>query len=120
MMVYTHAAALILGLAAGFAGAWNVQAWRADSAELKRTQAAKSDFLRREKEAYAPSVAHERFKEKERVVYEVITETVDKIIERPVYRNVCIDPDGLRSLNAAVRGRADDPGQPRPAVPVAD
>lgn len=119
-MIYTHIAALILGLAVGGIGAWNVQAWRADSAELKRTQAAKTAFLRREKEAYAPSVAHEQFKQRERVVYEVITETVDKIIERPVYRNVCIDPDGLRSLNAAVRGSADDPGQPRPAVPVAD
>ncbi len=119
-MLYTHAFALIVGLAAGFAGAWNVQAWRADSAELKRTQAAKTEFLKREKEAYAPSVAHEQFKQRERVVYEVITETVDKIIERPVYRNVCIDPDGLRSLNAAVRGSAAEPSQPRPAVPVAD
>lgn len=119
-MLYTHVAALVIGLAAGFAGAWNVQAWRSDSAELKRAQAAKTEFLRREKAAYAPSVAHEQFKQKERVVYEVITETVDKIIERPVYRNVCIDPDGLRSLNAAVRGGADDSGQPGAAVSVAD
>jgi hypothetical protein len=119
-MVYTHIAALILGLAAGFAGAWNVQAWRADSAELKRTQAAKTEFLKREKEAYAPSVAHERFKEKERVVYEVITETVDKIIERPVYRQFCADDDGVRLINRAVNGSADDPRESGPAVPVAD
>lgn len=119
-MIYTHLAAALAGAAIAFAGAWQIQAWRADSAELKRTQAAKTEFLKREKEAYAPSVAHEQFKQRERVVYEVITETVDKIIERPVYRNVCIDPDGLRSLNAAVRGSADDPSQPRPAVPVAD
>lgn len=101
-MLYTHAAALLVGLAAGFTGAWNVQSWRHDSAELKRTQAAKTEFLKREKEAYAPSVAHEQFKQKERVVYEVITETVDKIIERPVYRDICFDEDGLNLLRSAI------------------
>lgn len=119
-MIYTHALALIVGLAAGFAGAWNVQAWRHDSAELKRTQAAKTEFLKREKEAYAPSVAHEQFKQRERVVYEVITETVDKIVERPVYLQFCADDDGVRLINRAVRGSADDPGEPGPAVPVAE
>lgn len=119
-MLYTHLAAALTGAAIAFAGAWQIQAWRADSAELKRVEQAKSDFLRREKEAYAPSVAHEQFKQRERVVYEVITETVDKIIDRPVYRNVCIDPDGLRALNAAVNGNPEDTAQPRPSVPVAD
>lgn len=36
--------------------------------------------------------------EKERVRY---VQTL-KIIENPVYRNVCLDADGLRELNAAV------------------
>lgn len=27
---------------------------------------------------------------------------IEKIIERPVYRNVCLDDDGLRELNRAI------------------
>lgn len=27
---------------------------------------------------------------------------IEKIVERPVYRNVCLDADGLRELNAAI------------------
>lgn len=29
---------------------------------------------------------------------------VQKIVERPVYRNVCLDDDGLQELNAAIAG----------------
>lgn len=63
------------------------------------------------------ATSHEQFQERERVVYQTITETVDRIVERPVYRNVCLDTSGLRALADAIHGRADDPGQPAPAVP---
>lgn len=36
--------------------------------------------------------------QKERIRYV----EVQKIVERPVYRNVCLDDDGLRELNAAI------------------
>lgn len=36
--------------------------------------------------------------EKERVRYV----QVQKIVEKPVFRNVCIDPDGLSVINAAI------------------
>lgn len=119
-MIYTHVAALLVGLAVGGTGAWQVQAWRADSAALKRVEQSKSDFLRREKAAYLPSVAHEQFKEKERVAYVSITETVERLVDRPVYRNICLDADGVRAYNAAARGSADHPGELGPAVRVAD
>ena len=44
-----------------------------------------------------------------------ITVEVDKIIERPVFRNVCIDADGLRLLNSQIR-RDTPTGQPGSAV----
>jgi len=119
-VIYTHVAAVLLGLALGGTGAWQVQSWRADRAELKRVEQAKSDFLRREKAAYAPSVAHEQFKEKERVAYVTIIETVERLVERPVYRNICLDADGVRAYNAAARGAAGDPGEPGPAVRAPD
>jgi len=33
-----------------------------------------------------------------------ITKTVEKIIDRPVYRNVCLEPDGLHVINSAIKG----------------
>lgn len=64
---------------------------------------------------------YETAKAKRGVVYETITKTVDKLVDRPVYRNVCIDDDGLRQINAALAGHpAADPGEPAAAVPGAD
>lgn len=52
-----------------------------------------------------------------KVVYRTITRTVDKIVERPVYRNVCLDDDGVLAANAALAGQPADTGQPDDTVP---
>jgi len=57
---------------------------------------------------------------KTRVVYKTITQTVDRYIDRPVYRNVCLDADGLRDANRALLGQGADPGQPDRPVPSPD
>jgi hypothetical protein len=55
--------------------------------------------------------------EKARIVYRTITEMVDKIVDRPVYRNVCLDDDGLRLANAALGGVAVSPAAVGGAAP---
>lgn len=35
-----------------------------------------------------------------------ITKTVEKIIDRPVYSNVCIDDSGLSVINASLKGES--------------
>ncbi len=60
---------------------------------------------KREQEASAKAakdLADERAKTK--VVIQKRTVYVDKIVDRPVYRNQCFDADGLRCLNAAING----------------
>ncbi|WP_180023418.1 hypothetical protein [Acinetobacter sp. YH1901134] len=42
---------------------------------------------------------YEKSKEVERVKTEFITREVQKIVERPVYINTCIDKDGVRLIN---------------------
>ena len=37
---------------------------------------------------------------------ETVTKYVDKIIERDVYRNVCIDDDGMQSINSIIQSRS--------------
>lgn len=49
-------------------------------------------------------------------VQRTITRYRDKIIDRPVYRNACLDDDGRMLINAAIRGA--DPGKPAAAVPA--
>lgn len=53
------------------------------------------------------------------VQYATITKTVDRIVDRPVYRDVCLDADGLRNINAALAGKANDPGVAASSVPSA-
>lgn len=66
------------------------------SERLKAAAIEGNEHARKSSAAYqAQKAARE---EKERVRY---VQTL-KIIEKPVYRNVCFDADGLRELNAAI------------------
>lgn len=55
---------------------------------------------------------------KQKVVYKTIYKQVDKIIDRPVYSNNCIDDSGRMLLNAALSG--SDPAKSVTAVPESD
>jgi ferritin-like metal-binding protein YciE len=61
----------------------------------------------------------EQARAERKTTYATITKTVDRIVDRPVYRAECIDADGVRSINAALAGKAADPGQPDAAMPAA-
>lgn len=57
-----------------------------------------------------------------RVIYRTITRNVDREVEKPVYRNVCLETDGLALANAALMGLpvaapAQLPGMAAGAVP---
>lgn len=66
------------------------------SAELAKTaqaQAAKQ---------HAADAAYQKQKAADAAAERVQYVEIEKIIERPVYRNVCLDDDGLRELNRAI------------------
>lgn len=82
---------------------------RESGKESVRLEWAKANEEARKREAAASAkaaadLAAERAKRK--VVIRERTTYVDKIIDRPIYRNVCIEPDGLRCANAAIRGES--------------
>ena len=54
-----------------------------------------------------------------RIVTRTITQEVNRVVEKPIYRNVCLDADGLRLANDALAGRAPDPAKPHATVPGA-
>lgn len=51
--------------------------------------------------AQKASEDYEQTKEAERVKTEAITRTVQKVVERPIYINTCLDDDGVRLINEA-------------------
>ena len=66
------------------------------SNRLKEEAIKKAQEQRAQSEKYQDQKAERE--EKERIRYV----EVQKIVERPVYRNVCIDSDGVSVINAAI------------------
>jgi hypothetical protein len=109
---------VLLIYAAGATSGFKVESWRWSAAELAATQAVESDRVAKETKEAAAATQVAQTEEKERVVYRTIVQTVDRIVEKPVYRDrVCLDADGLRAANSALLGTAA-PGQPDPALPA--
>ena len=88
------AAVLIYGQKQYRAG--HTAATAAISAELAASAQKQVEQARQASADYQTAKAENEQKERVRYVQ------VQKIIERPVYRNVCLDADGLRELNAAI------------------
>lgn len=57
---------------------------------------------------------------KAKVVYRTITQNVDRVVEKPVYRSVCLDADGLLVANQALVGSLATPVQPDKPMPRPD
>ncbi len=113
------AAALLVGLALGGAGAWTVQGWRWRAADAERMELEREARLALERRADAAAQQLEQAREGIRAQQRVITREVERVVESPVYRDVCLDADGLQ-LVAKAAGAAASAGQPSPAVPAAD
>lgn len=56
---------------------------------------------------------------KTEIKYKTLVREVEKVVERPVYANVCLDADGLRLANAALAGSSTASRVPADALPSA-
>ncbi len=84
--------------------------------DLKAVQDnARVQILRADKADQA-AARHETAKADIQVIYETIEKEVRHVVEKPVYRNICLDDDGLRVLAAAIAAGDNPPGIPAPAV----
>lgn len=48
------------------------------------------------------SADYEQVKSEQRIKVETVTREVQKIIDRPVYNNVCLDDDGVSAINSLI------------------
>lgn len=129
-MIHLSAIAAAAGIAIGAAGAWTVQSLRyeASIADIKRVHenaradqiaASARDYRRWVDRQSQSEKTHIEFVEVERVKYQTITQTVEKLVDRPVYLNVCIDNDGMRVIAdtiATTDSNTSHPPSPSPAV----
>ncbi len=49
------------------------------------------------------SAEYEQVKAEQRTKVETVTRTVQKIVERPIYKSVCFDADGLSEINSLIK-----------------
>lgn len=123
-MINTYVAVALVSAAAAFGTAWQVQAWRFDSAKLEAIEDSHEREKMRRQAANAGAQGHEADKTAIRTEFLTITERVQHEVEREklVYRNVCIAPGGLQQLADAARaaGYTPQPGNPVPAASAAE
>ncbi len=98
------AAGLLASSVAGFTGGWQINNWRHTAslvAERDTNQRAINAASQRES---AIAAQLEKRLADLRANQTIIDRGVIREIQKPVYRVVCIQPDGLRYINAAAAG----------------
>ena len=111
----TAIAALVAALLSG-TGAWTARGWLCEANEAERVAAEAEARAKQANVANAAATGHERDKVKLQTKFVTITETVEKIIEKPIYRTDCYDADGMRAHAHAtsLTGAACQPSDPVP------
>lgn len=109
-------AAIIAGVI-GFAAGWQVNDWRHEAARAEQADQQREADRKQEAKLDAASASHEAVRENIRTEFQVIYRDRDRVVEKPVYRNVCLDADGLRLIKSAITKPAQPASEPAPAVP---
>ena len=99
------------GAAAGVKGHAGLIAQR----DLKAHEAAATATAKKLDRIDVAAVGHEADKATLRTKFLTITQEVERVVEKPIYRNICFDDDGLR-LIAAATGRSEGASEPAPAL----
>ena len=114
--MWVWAAVCAVAFAAGGTMAWQVQNWRYGAKEAGRLQLVAEQARKNERTADLGTTAHEADRAKLRTQFITVTKVAERVIlEKPFYRNVCMNDDGLRILATAITGQPAT-GEPAPAV----
>lgn len=109
------ASVIALGLA--FGAGWWLRGLQVKAATVDQTKAqAQADVQQAQRTSTAVQ-QHAKVKTETEIRYVTTVKEVEKLVERPVYLERCMDDDGLRVLNAQILG-TNSPG-PGPALPEA-
>lgn len=115
--MYAYLATGLIAAAFAAAGTWQIQNWRFDAKEKARLEQQRKDEFRRKEIADRAAAGHEKDKVRIETKYVRILKEVPREVDKVVYRNVCVSPDGVRNINELID--TYDPGQPAPTMPEA-
>ena len=106
-------AALVLAFGTG----WWLRGLQVKTATVDQTKAqAQADVQQAQRTSTAVQ-QHAQTKTETEIRYVTTVKEVEKLVERPVYLERCMDDDGVRILNAQILGT--NPPGPGPALPEA-
>lgn len=117
-MFWQYLAGALVALATGFAGGWQVRAWKSGADDADRIEQAALDARRKYENADRAGQLYEATRAGTQARERIVIQEVERVVQKPVYRSECLDDDGLRLLAADIEQYAG-PGQPAPAVPAA-
>lgn len=100
--MYVYVAVALLAAFLSGAGTWKVQDWRYAAKDKERMEAAQEARRMAEKQGDGAAVGHEGDKVKIRKVFQVVNQEVERVVEKPVYRDICFDDDGLRLVTSTI------------------
>ena len=103
LLIATGVISLVLGFGSGM-GLQKLFWIAADKERIENEAKAKEN--NREK-AHDASASFEEKRTSNETRYRTVTVTVEKLVDRPVYTNQCLDADGLRTLNEQITGQPD-------------
>ena len=79
---------------------------KADAEKAKAVAASVQSYINSAQKQQSPfnkvSAYYEKLKSEQRVKNKVVIKEVQKIIDRPVYRNICIDANGVSAINSLI------------------
>ena len=103
LLIATGLISLVLGFGSGM-GLQKLFWVAADKERIEKEAKAKEN--NREK-AHDASASFEEKRTTNEIRYRTVTVTVEKLVDRPVYINQCLDDDGLRTLNEQITRQPD-------------
>jgi hypothetical protein len=91
---YAGAAAIVVGFGLG----WQVHGWKTGKEEAVRLRAAQELANEQQRMVNRASAKHEVQRADREIRERVVIREVQRVLEKPVYREQCLDDDGLRIL----------------------
>lgn len=118
--IWAYLVAALALYGAGAVSGYKIESWRWGASETAAVEESAKEFKAEATQGAVASGELAKQEEKVRVEIRTVTKFVDRIVEKPFYRdgNLCLDDDGVRAINAALTGAPLDLGQPDGAVPV--
>ena len=102
-LLITGLCTFLFGLGIG----WTVNDWKRDADAKERIE---QEAKKKDKKANTAHVASTGFEAKRtanEVRYHTVTVTLEKVVDRPVYLNQCMDSEGLSALNQQIQRLRD-------------